>query len=117
MAMYLGSNKVEIGVNNAGGSSSDFSTAQVTVINSSSYNISVSCPCIYMEDGENLALSEAYCEKSATTVIPCILYKGVCEISVSSSSPISASISGDIEEIVAFHYSVTGNGTITITDF
>lgn len=35
--MYLGSNKVELGQNASGGGSSDFSTAQVTVVSNDEY--------------------------------------------------------------------------------
>ena len=102
-----------------GGGSSDFSTAQVTIINNSGYGTSVYAPVYYDDDEFSGASSSysAYSDGQNDTVANIILYKGeafiCCENNINWSI---ASATGDIEIDSEYPESayVRGNGTITL---
>ncbi len=112
MAMYLGSNKVEIG-QSSGGGSSDFSTAEVTITisNENVTVIRIPIACINEDFGETADSSI-----STSGTYSAILYKGKAIAAIEASVPpfmLNISVTGDIEyddDLV-----ITGNGTITIS--
>lgn len=53
-------NNIEQGIANAGGGSSDFSTAQVTIVNESGYNRILSMPVYYAAEDDEPAFMNAY---------------------------------------------------------
>lgn len=106
MAMYLGSNKVEIGASSGGGSS-DFSTAQVTLVNGGMVTLPVTqeadpsqgVPAYLMVVGQVL--------EAGTYSVP--LYKGGLFVGLPG-----ATVSGNIQQ-VGMGYFITGDCTITIS--
>ena len=95
-----------------GGGSSDFSTAQVTVISHSQDNILISAPVLYT--GEYNYIDGVYEMDGVSTegVFTIVLYKASAQIYI----PVAvASISGDIENHEDGYYSISGDCTITIS--
>ena len=103
-----------------GGGSSDFSTAEVTIVNNCAEGSSILYCCIAMESPIHIipaqSTTEISVDASATQTINAILYKGKAEAYVESSSSIAVSASGNAEfdEYNTGH--ITGDCTITITD-
>lgn len=95
-----------------GGGSSDFSTANVTVINNT-YERSIFAPYSMDRDGYSWAGSEAFAE-AGTSTFSAILYKGQC-LAYINLAGITVSISGDIADDGDGYYYITGDCTITIS--
>jgi len=109
MAMYLGSNKVEIGVASGGGGSSDFSTATVTVTVASAQRVSVA----NLEDGVASYGGYPFSDNDTQT-LTVILYKGSAGFSAESGM---LTATGDIElpPLPLPACTIHGDGTITIS--
>lgn len=117
MAMYLGSNKVEIGASSGGGSS-DFSTAEVTVINNTGHNNGLAIPtiCEANELGEGspaMILNTMVCPSGETTRRVC-LYKGLAYCSGVFPPASSITTSGNITIDENDNVNITSDCTITI---
>lgn len=111
MAMYLGSNKVEIG-QSGGGGSSDFSTAQVTIVdNTSGRNLNIP----YIVDTPPSAIvSMLGTQGGGETIVRNVpLYKG--NLGVVFDPALTITTSGDIQLFVETTYLITGDCTITIS--
>lgn len=96
-----------------GGGSSDFSTAQVTVINET--NQSVGMQIAYAMDVEGFAsfsAGETSFEPSATTALEAILYKGKSYATVGIGT---ISATGNAETLAEREALITGDCTITIS--
>lgn len=106
MAMYLGSNKVEIGVNNGGGGSSDFSTAEVTLESSSEFVEGIMLS--YIQDDGVWVSSDP-----DTGVYTVPLFNGINNVQLLSLG-MNVNVSGSAEMRGAF-VRVTGDCTITIS--
>ena len=115
MAMYLGSNKVEIGTTSSGGGSSDFSTAEVTVANGVNATFTWGMPIAISdtEEGYYTAQSDMYIEGNSTSSFTAILFKGQCYLYAPQGNTLT--ISGDIEDDGNNYYIITGSCTITIS--
>ena len=112
-------NKVTVNVEGGGGSS-DFSTAEVTVINDSANGYNISTPFINTED-EELVYTGTFISSSSTMVLNVILYKGsnmtVITDTTEYADPVpenNVSMSGDVS-YDGSSFMVTGDCTITIS--
>ena len=105
-----------------GGGSSDFSTAQVTVVNNSGYTLDAHNLCYCIEEGEfgegspaaiyfNLIIENG---NSETFKVP--MYKGLALWDSPNFTSIgSVSVTGDISD-EGWGFYISGDGTITITE-
>ena len=109
MAMYLGSNKVEIGTSSGGSGSSDFSTATVTIDGDNDSAYAYFTCATYSDDG-----TYANADGMSGDSVGVVLYKGVamCDITCDSSFTTSGNIEYD-EDFGG--YFITGDCTITIS--
>ena len=110
-----------------GGESSDFSTAEVTIVNNTEYRLAYSnnsaenCP--YIENVEDFAGVVPYImtdiEGESSLIVNVPLYKGMCiwdgTRGLSGHVDNQISVSGDIVNNDGGFISITGNGTITIS--
>ena len=111
MAMYLGSNKVEIG--QSGGGSSDFSTATVTIINNSGQNFVAACPNLY-DDRMYITVDSA--DMGADFPFEVVLYKGEGNLALPKETSLTLTATGDISASSSGRAAIiTGDGTITIS--
>ena len=95
-----------------GGGSSDFSTAEVMLINNTENSIDIYGLCI-IEDGD--LVTGAGIASNTTKTIPVVLYEGNSSLGVLETTA-TVTTTGDIEYDADFgDLSVTGNGTITIS--
>ena len=113
-------NKLENGVAAGGGGSSDFTTAEVTVINHATYTVYVAIPTEYEEntlyDGSPAALSaDTFFDDGDTVTINVPLYKGSCYVSGEPFASLSVDVEGDIQQLQYGNLLITGDGTITIS--
>lgn len=100
-------------VNNiSGGGSSDFSTAEVTVVNSINGHVNLTMP-VCVDVAPATAIGVFSPEPNSTTTVNVIMYKGAATLTEVEFSEIEGevSFSGDIDDGL-----ITGNGTITITE-
>ena len=105
-------NNIEQGIANAGGGSSDFSTAQVTVVNTGSARSLNGANAL--DDGEDTgSVGSMGIPSSATKTVSAILYKGVAWISRGDATIVS--VSGSAEKLGSSMVMVTGDCTITIS--
>ena len=98
---------------NVEGGSSDFSTAQVTITNTSEKGFKLELPNIY-QDVMYSYLDYADIDGSSVTVA---LYKGECQVGFVSEYPdtdFNIQVSGNVEMVVDTPV-IKGNGTITIS--
>ena len=105
-------NKVTVNVEGGGGSS-DFSTAQVTITNTSEKGFRLEFPNFY-EDVMYSYLDSADIDGSAITVA---LYKGECQVGFVSEYPdtdFNITVSGNVEMVMDVPV-IKGGGTITIS--
>lgn len=107
MAMYLGSNKVEIGTSSGGSGSSDFSTAEVTVSSPIPFDVPIYISCVNRYDGSGTA--SAIGESGIYDVI---LYKGVAYGAFDTASSVSITGSAEYDD---GDLTITGDCTITIS--
>ena len=113
MAMYLGSNKVEIGTSSGGSGSSDFSTAQVTVVNNNEYGLNM--PAVY-NAGELSPEAPAFLYTASMGyqgVFTIALYKGAALVEIPFGDDVA--IEGNITDMGDGFYFITGDCTITIS--
>lgn len=104
-------------LNSEGGGSSDFSTAEVTIINNSGYETEIRCATYFDDEYGRFSGWSVYSDGQNDTVANVILYKGEAFISCENNIYWSfASATGDIEidsDNPDSAY-VRGNGTITL---
>ena len=106
MAMYLGSNKVELG--QSGGGSSDFSTAQVTFDNSAGAQFLL--PITYNDGAE---ANSAPLVEGVSGIQTAILYKGMA-VGLILDEGVTVTTTGDAEYDDGALL-ITGDCTITIS--
>lgn len=96
-----------------GGGSSDFSTAEVTIITASGKANTIIFPFVY--DGEYSAVGASFNnEGTHTFTVP--LYKGEGDANIASIEEINISVTGNIEYVEADGiFIITGDGSITIS--
>jgi len=102
----------KVNVNVEGGGSSDFSTAEVEVINTTADLVSVSAVCI--RDTPSSAIvpfGTIMADSDRTYTVP--LYKGVCSWKITAVDAVVA-VTGDISYDNGNIF-ITGDGTITIS--
>lgn len=101
-----------------GGGSSDFSTAEVTVVNNTSYDgVLGTGATVFEENGyyegmPALTQAELYIEPNSTMTYTMALYKGNAILRLQNTA---SSTSGNITQIDGPLYMVTGDCTITIS--
>lgn len=96
-----------------GGGGGDFSTAEVTITNTSEKSFRLELPNIY-EDVMYSYLDSADIDGGSVTVV---LYKGECQVGFASEYPaedFNIAVTGDVEMSVDVPV-IKGNGTITIS--
>ena len=104
-------NKVTVNVEGGGGSS-DFSTAEVEVINTTADLVSVSAVCIRDTPSSAIvAFGTIMPDPDRTYTAP--LYKGVCSWKITAADAVVA-VTGDISYDNGTIF-ITGDGTITIS--
>lgn len=104
-----------------GGGSSDFSTAEVTIINNSTTFYGFLEGACLLEDllGNEKLDIRMEIEEENTYSIPVVLYKNYQDVMlISEEDPPSTdvSVNGNIAITETGYFRVTGNGTITISD-
>ena len=99
-----------------GGGSSDFSTAEVTVINNCAKGISIAAP-VPSSTPMDVLLPTTYAADNSSSTITVALYKGaaLCAFIGETDFVTDASWTGDIELIPDAGFLITGNGAITIS--
>lgn len=105
--------KLSGGGGGGGGGDSDFSTAQVTVTNNQTANLTLHIPNADDLEGTPFSpasLGDIYVESGQTITTTAILYKGK---SMLSAIP-SATVSGNIETVYG-QWVISGDCTITIS--
>lgn len=105
-----GLNNIEQGIANAGGGSSDFSTAQMTVINNTNAPVQVDAP-LAIVNGEYKFAGTSTLVEPGTEILNVVLYFGEGDCTVAEGS---VSVSGDAE-LDEGYIIVTGDCTITIS--
>lgn len=118
MAMYLGSNKVEIGISSGGSGSSDFSTAQVTVNSSTEYTYNLLLSNYYDYDNTGIIIPNISSGDIDTSIIlNAMLYKGqaMCILKPQGQNTPNVSVSGNIQDVGQKTYIITGDCTIIIS--
>ena len=112
--------KVTVNVEGGGGSS-DFSTAEVTVINSTGSNISwtpMSMPiCDEGDPNTPVVISQVHLdlENNASITYTVPLYKGGCFWGAFTDGQLTYLTDGSVVAIQNFGFYITGDGSITIT--
>ena len=101
-------NNIEQGIANAGGGSSDFSTAEVTVVNGGMITLPVTQEADPSQEVPAYLMVVGQMLEAGTYSVP--LYKGGLMIDL----PIGATVSGNIQE-AGMGYLITGDCTITIS--
>lgn len=97
---------------NVSGGSSDFSTAQVTIVNNGSAECEGSAVYIASYPSGELLDSVFYVDAGNSDTLTCVLYKGLTPLDVNGWQ---VTVEGDAE-IDGFFVIITGNCTITLTD-
>lgn len=107
-----GYSSVTVNVEGGGGGSSDFSTAEVTVINTSAEYASTLKGSIVVDVGSEFGTTyEMDIATSQTKTANVIMYKGNSIVYISDVE----STSGAIQSIDGKRFLITGDGTITIS--
>lgn len=105
-------NNIEQGIANAGGGSSDFSIAEVTVSVGDSPNVALTCA--IADNYESEYYSNYNINIHNDTVVNVILYKGSAVAEITSAIG-TITTSGSITELGEGAYVITGDCTITIS--
>ena len=99
-----------------GGGSSDFSTAQVTIVNTTTTDV-----VIYMavqldveEEDYSALMCEAYVVEGETLTVTAVLYKGIVVGYLNRAQEFNVSVSGSAE-YDSPNFDITGDCTITIS--
>ena len=114
--------------NGGGGGSSDFSTAEVTIVNNSETAVYINTQFVYEDSGDKYWEQDGYdLSAPATVTLDTILFQGVGYMTMFVSGSdmetfydaSKVSVTGDIEKVPdiddAWWLEITGNGTITIS--
>lgn len=97
-----------------GGGSSDFSTAQVTIVNTNTATARSMSGACALDDGEDTgSTGSTGVSADSTKVVPVILYKGVAWVSRGDATIVS--VSGSAEKLGSSMVMVEGDCTITIS--
>lgn len=107
-------NKVTVNVEGGGGSS-DFSTAEVTLVIGSlaSTPTLIEGACINEDDGVEYIDIRYPVEENTTSVIPAVLYKGEGSVIIDTTATVN--VEGNIQQMSPGAYLITGDCTITIS--
>ena len=105
----------KIDAGGGGGGSSDFSTAQVTVVNNANIDITVQTPYYVEAEGEAPAYScgAITVEASSDIILNIVMYKGTSLMFADSGN---FTVSGDGLEVMGGAIGISGNGTVTFTN-
>lgn len=101
------------------GGTSDYTTATVTITNNTTKQVWFSIPVAIDAEGGSISLGYHSVDSEETITLSCILYKGLCGGVIDVKEALSVgnlSTSGDVSVLVDMNVSITGNGTITITE-
>lgn len=106
-------NHMEQGIANGGGGggSSDFSTAEVTVVSNELHNIKIAAPCL--NRGYVIPIDETM----QTTNFTAVLGENGCVVQLYGNdfATVNVALSGGIADMGDGYYAVTGDCTITIS--
>lgn len=103
-------NKIEQGIADAGGGSSDLSTATLSIVDEGGYRVNLKFATL----NERGFSSGGYPEWISTDNLSVILYKGAALLELENLDSANISISGAIENVGGNTYAITGDCTITI---
>lgn len=108
-------NNIEQGIANAGGGSSDFSTAEVTFVNNTADKVLLGAAALVVEEGEHSCVygRNALANNGSYTFI---LYKGLNVFTCNNSDQFTVTTSGNITyDSENGTFLITGDCTITIS--
>lgn len=115
----IGSVKVNGQEYGGGGGSSDFSTAEVTIVNNYSSEFIIEIAVAMSEEGMNASLGTLTAERIDTGMVAnVILYKGSAGAIITGfplDAPPTITTSGNIQNMEDTAYLITGDCTITIS--
>lgn len=94
-----------------GGGSSDFSTATLSIVDDSGYNINLDLASLNERGFSN----GGYLQWNSTDDLTVILYKGSALLELENLDSANISVSGAIENVAINKYNITGDCTITIS--
>lgn len=109
----IGSVKVNGEEYGGGGGSSDFSTAEVTLIVGTVSYVAMQGACIRERGGVGSIRTSYFIEENTTSVTQAVLYQGMGFVMIDTEATVS--VSGNIQEVSTGYYSITGDCTITIS--
>lgn len=110
---YVNGEYVEF--SSGGGGSSDFSIANVTVVNNMSDTaFPITVASAYSGDENNTSQGSTYIEPNSTASFSAILFNGKCELYCLAFDGKTITLSGDITDDGMNYYIVTGECSITI---
>ena len=103
------------------GGGRDYSTAQLTVTNTTDYTVSAIGPCVDNATlGVPMMAPAAYIQPDETITLTVILYKGRCAFGImGGTGELEYQYEGDVEQLVlpiGKYHIITGDATITVTN-
>lgn len=102
-------------VNVSGGGESDYSTAEVTILNPSGLPYNLAIPNIKEAAGQRPAMLNSKItinQASTTIIVP--LYKGGCYVSITYLTNVFEEVTGQVSKISGTELFIEGNGTVTL---
>lgn len=101
---------------NVAGGSSDFSTAQVTIVNNTTTDVDIYMPVQFDDEEEDYSFLtyEAHVVEGETLTVTTVLYKGITDAYLFNSQLFNVSVLGNVE-YDSPNFEITGDCTITIT--
>ena len=101
---------------NVAGETSDFSTAEVTIVNNTTTDVNIYMPVQFDDEEEDYSFLTytAYVAEGETLTVTTILYKGLTVAYLFNSELFNVSVLGNVE-YVSPNFNITGDCTITIT--
>ena len=115
--VYVNNELVETG----GGGSDDLNTAKLTVNipqnnkNAKGFGTIATVYAACINGNETTSYYEIP-QDDETVTIDIVLYKGAAYVEIDTASYSGATVSGDITEISTFHYTMSGDGVINLTE-
>lgn len=112
---------VEGGGSGGGGGSSDFSTVNLTLINSTANAYNVSLKGVFVINSEELTIETGFGDPDSETIVEAVLYKNMpVYATIDIGSDVLATCTGDVSIISSaaggYTFRITGNGSIAIED-
>ena len=113
--VYVNNELVETG----GGGSDDLTAAKLTVNipqnNAKGFGTIATVYAACINGNETTSYYEIQ-QDDETVTVDIVLYKGAAYVEIDTASYSGATVSGDITEISTFHYTMSGDGVINLTE-